>query len=492
MTAESDPGGFLLSLVTESFAVRALLGSLAAAALAAVLVGVGVLRTRRARRIAVLAPVLTAAVAAVASVGEAYLPQLWFATGAGVTGSLLEAFGEQRGLVTDRRIDVLVVAYALVLVVLGARRVLGAVAVRRTVRRGILVEPDRPLAREVARLADGLGLRPPTVRLVEACPGGAFTTGGRRAVVAIDPALLAGLDEMEREGLLAHELAHIRRRDTTLALLVGVFRDLAFFLPPLHLAVRWFRREQEEGADELASTHTGRPVALASSILKAWNCSRDRRALAGVCAAAAHGRVALPSGVLVPGPAMGESLKTITARIERLIARAPSPGRLRQCTEAGLALAALAAGTAAALTVPPWIATTFETDSLSFGYLAAPPEVPVEAPALATFRALTPATSEDTSPSSAGSTSYAGTTVTSLSGAGSGCPCVESQAQLRRREPAQGAGAPTRLSWGSADRPPWQVRATYRDATVRTARPLVLLSDTGPRVGVFLVSAAER
>jgi hypothetical protein len=108
MSSEGDPGGFLLSLATESFAVRALLGSLAAAGFAAVLVGAGLVRTRGARRLAVLAPVLTAAVAGVASIGEVYLPQLWLATGTGAEGSLLDALGEQRGLVTERGIDALI------------------------------------------------------------------------------------------------------------------------------------------------------------------------------------------------------------------------------------------------------------------------------------------------------------------------------------------------------------------------------------------------
>ncbi len=492
MPTQGDSGGFLLSLVTESFAVRALLGSLAAAGLAAILVGAGFVRTRRARRLTVLAPVLTAAAAAVASVGQVYLPQLWVATGTGASGALLDAFGEHRGLVTERGVDALILTYVLAVTALLSRRVAGAVRVHWTLRSGRAVRPEHQLQREVARLAAGMGVRPPGLLIVPGCPGGSFTTGTRRAVIAVDPEVVGRLDAREREGLLAHELAHVRRRDTALALVVGLFRDIAFFLPPLHLAVRWLRREQEEGADELASAYTGRPVALASSILKVWDCSRERKALAGVCAAVpgGAGTAALPSGVLAAGSSVGETVKTIAVRVERLIARAPAPTRLRQRAEAGLAAAAIVTGTTAALMVPAWIDTRLDGENLTFVYLSAPPVLPVESPALATFRSLTP--TADELPAVAAAQPDPAEIGSQPAPAGAGCPCVESRADLARREPAVGQSAPARLSWGSADRPAWDVRSRYGDAPVRTARPLVLLSDTGAQVGVFLVSAGER
>ena len=63
--------------------------------------------------------------------------------------------------------------------------------------------------------------------------------------------LVEQLDTRELEGLLAHELAHIARRDVPLNVAIGVIRDLTFFVPPLHLAARWLRQEQEHAADDL-------------------------------------------------------------------------------------------------------------------------------------------------------------------------------------------------------------------------------------------------
>ena len=136
--------------------------------------------------------------------------------------------------------------------------------------------------------------------------------------------------------------------------------------------------------------------------------------------------------------------------------------------------------------------TTWVAAGLAFatGAAGAPPEAPVEAPALATFRALTPPT---------GVASPTPTTeVVRRIGTGPStaradrCPCIGTQAQWRRGEGAGGADPPSRLSWGSADRPRGDVRSPGGDMAVRTARPLVLISDTGPRVGVFLVSPADR
>lgn len=483
-----DSAGFLLSLVTESFAARALLGSLAAAGLAALLVGTGAVRTSRARRLVLLTPVMTAAVAAVASVGEVYLPlQLWVATAAGTAaGTLLDVFGEPFGL-TPRGIDLLVVTYALIAAILMLRRLLGFAAVHRALRPGVPAAVDSVVAATTRRLANRMGLRSPRVVLLRRCPGGAFTAGARHAVIAVDPAVLARLDAHELEGLIAHELAHIARKDTHLGAVVGFLRDAAFFLPPLHLAARWLRREQEESADELASAHTGRPVALASSILKVWDSSGDRRSLSTVCSAVPYARparLALPSGVLV-GPTARSAVKLITARVERLIANLPAPTRLRRHAEVGVAAAVLVVGTSAALTIPAWIATDFEADSLSFLVLSARPAAPVESPAFTTFRALAPTEAAVSAPEPHSPHAVA------LASDAQRCTCVESRAELRAVEPATAPELPTGLGWGSPDRHAWEYRQPESDGSVRTARPLWTLSDDNAQVGFFLVSGGS-
>ncbi|MGI8872962.1 MAG: M56 family metallopeptidase [Egibacteraceae bacterium] len=493
-------GGFLLSLVTESFAVRALLGSLAALALAALMVRCGAVRSSRARRLLILAPVLTAALAGLASLrdAEAYLPQLWITTAAatgGAAGQFLDLLGDLRVMSHHRQMDLLVVAYIVVVGALLLRRVAGMVAVRSLLRRARPPVGSGSLVALAHDFAARMQVRVPRVVFLDACPGGAFTVGCRRPVVALDPALLQTLDAAEIEGLIAHELAHISRRDAPLGLVVGVFRDLTFFLPPLHLAGGWLRREQEESADELASVHTGRPAALASGILKVWDCSRAaRRGPQVTCAAVAGRRVALAWAVegSAADPPLRGAAKVISLRVERLIARTPAIPMWRRRAETVLAAAVLAAATTASLAVPGWLAAQHDADMLAFAYLTAQPATAVESPAFATFRQLAPPAIPAAQDSTTAAAASAGLEPLAATAAQRGqCPCVEGQAQLRQATPTTSAPAPAHMLWRSGEQRSWELDPLQREGRVRAARPLFTLSDSGPQVGFFLVGGTS-
>lgn len=489
-------GGFLLSLVTESFAVRALLGSLAAGALVALVVRCGVIRSSGARRLLILAPVLTAALAGLASIREAevYLPQLWVTTAAvtgGAAGQFLDLLGDLRVMSHHRQMDLLVVAYVAVVGVLLLRRAVGTLAVRRMLRRARPPVGHGSLVAVAHRYAGLMRVQVPRVVLLDSCPGGALTSGVRRPVVAIDPALLDALDDAEVEGLMAHELAHISRRDTLLGLVVGTFRDLTFFLPPLHLAVRWLRREQEESADELATTHTGRPAALASGILKVWDCSRSTRRMQVACSAVPGRRVALAGGGdgrSVETPLRGAA-KVISLRLERLITRAPVVPRWRRRAETMLAAGVLATATTASLAVPGWIVAQHDADMLAFAYLTAQPSTAAESPAFTTFRQLAPA--PDKSLAQQRVDEAASDMIAPHRASRSGpCPCVEDQAQLRQAVSA--AASPTaHMLWRTGEQHSWELDPLQREGSVRAARPLLTLSDSGPQVGFFLVGGTS-
>jgi Zn-dependent protease with chaperone function len=469
--------GFLLLLDTQSFAVRALLGSLAAAGLAAVAVRCGMVRSSRARRLLVLAPVLTAGGAAVASVGEEFLPQLLVpTTGAAPADRLLDLLNVT---ISQRELGLLFFAYAAVTGMLVTRRLAGLLVARRVLGRATAAEDERLWA-----IADSLTvsmrLRTPRLVLLPACPGGAFTVGTLRPLVAVDPQLLDALDDRELEGLVAHEFAHIRRRDTLLGLVIGLFRDVTFFLPPVHLAARWLRKEQEESADDLAALHTRRPVALASSILKVWDCSRGRRGLRVTCAAIGGVRLVAADGPRPASVPLSQTAKAVAVRVERLIAAGPLMTPWRRNAEVILAALVLLAGTSAAVMVPSYLATIRHVDALSFGYLVPPPQQPTEAPAFATFRALTPDSAQAADDSVSAALSPADPVERNA------CPCVETRTQLEQRVGA--SSAPKTHGWSDEDYRPYQLSEVGADAGVPAARPLWTLSDSGQQVGFFLVT----
>lgn len=176
----------------------------------------------------------------------------------------------------------------------------------------ITPEADPSLHREVAALAQAASLPMPRLYLIDMAVPNAFATGRneQKAVVAVTTGLLQLLDEQERRGVLAHELAHIKHRDilissiaATLAGAVSYLAQLAYFagmfgggakrddsgnnmfsmlalviLAPLiatilHLAVS---RSREYLADEGGARIAGDPRGLASALRKLHQYSRVR------------------------------------------------------------------------------------------------------------------------------------------------------------------------------------------------------------------------
>ena len=88
------------------------------------------------------------------------------------------------------------------------------------------VGPDHPLYRITARLADRAGLPMPKVYVIPDPSPNAFATGRNpdNAAVAATEGILRMLPENELEGVIAHELAHVKHRDiliSTIAATVG-------------------------------------------------------------------------------------------------------------------------------------------------------------------------------------------------------------------------------------------------------------------------------
>jgi heat shock protein HtpX len=147
---------------------------------------------------------------------------------------------------------------------------------------------EQPLLRSTAdRLAATLGVAPPRLYLLDdGFPRGlAVGRGPRSATIAVSTGLLGALPPDELEGVLAHELAHVRTRDVltqTFGVLFAVTlveasrvggwfsRALLFLLAPVASAFTHLllspRRELE--ADRLAAAATGKPHDLADALLR--------------------------------------------------------------------------------------------------------------------------------------------------------------------------------------------------------------------------------
>ncbi len=153
----------------------------------------------------------------------------------------------------------------------------------------------------IQMLADRAGVPMPKVYVMDNPQPNAFATGRNpdHAAVAATTGILQMLDRDELEGVMAHELAHVKNRDTltmtvtaTLAGAIGmlanfmgffgggVHRDgersnpvlaiALMFLAPLAAAVvqMAISRTREYSADRLGAQISGKPMALASALNK--------------------------------------------------------------------------------------------------------------------------------------------------------------------------------------------------------------------------------
>jgi heat shock protein HtpX len=101
----------------------------------------------------------------------------------------------------------------------GDRLVLGVSGARE------VTDEDQPqLVHVVREIALAAGVPAPRVYLIEDSAPNAFATGRdpRHASVAVTTGLLDKLDREELQGVVAHELSHVRNYDIRYALLVGV------------------------------------------------------------------------------------------------------------------------------------------------------------------------------------------------------------------------------------------------------------------------------
>jgi heat shock protein HtpX len=157
------------------------------------------------------------------------------------------------------------------------------------------VGPDHPLYRMVNRLAVRGGLPQPRVYIIPQASPNAFATGRnpKHAAVAATEGILRILSEEELEGVIAHELAHVKHRDI---LISSVAATIAAAIMMVSRFAMFFGggRSDERGANPivLLATIILAPIA-AMMIQAAISRSREFGADAGGAAIAGspHGLV---------------------------------------------------------------------------------------------------------------------------------------------------------------------------------------------------------
>ncbi len=150
------------------------------------------------------------------------------------------------------------------------------------------------------RLASRMGVARFVPVVISTRTHGPATIGWLRPIILLPPATLLGLTPQQLEAVLAHELAHIRRRDYLVNVLQMVVETLFFYHPAVWWASRRVRIERELCCDDLAVAACGDTLCYAQALTK---IARLR--------------------VTAPAMAMGATSNSLVRRIERLLGTPP-------------------------------------------------------------------------------------------------------------------------------------------------------------------------
>jgi len=155
------------------------------------------------------------------------------------------------------------------------------------------------LHRTVSRLSQQADLPKPTVAVADTQTPNAFATGRsqKSSTVAVTTGLLQSLDQAELEGVIAHELAHVKNRDVMVMTIASFLATIAMFIVRWgwlfgggrnrrggggvlaaiavsvvvwivsFVLIRALSRYREYAADRGAAVITGKPSALASALM---------------------------------------------------------------------------------------------------------------------------------------------------------------------------------------------------------------------------------
>ena len=177
--------------------------------------------------------------------------------------SLPAANGDWRGRL-QAQMPAIVAAWSAGALLLALRLLLGCRWVGRLRRRARL--PNSFWQGRFDELAVRVGLRAPVPLRLSETLDSPVAAGWWRPVVLVPAALVASMPVELLEALLAHELAHVRRRDYLVNLLQGAVETLLFYHPVVWWLSRRVRIEREQIADDLATRALGDPRQLALAL----------------------------------------------------------------------------------------------------------------------------------------------------------------------------------------------------------------------------------
>jgi TonB family protein len=187
---------------------------------------------------------------------------------------------------------------------------------------------DARLVRMCRDIADAHGLRR-RINLVQSSRPGVLMTWGYWPPKIMLPSDAAGWSDARAQAALAHELAHVKRRDWLLQMAAEVLRAIYWVSPPAWMTARRLRLESEQASDD--------------AVLSLGVDSRDYATeLVDLARTAARRRVWMPTAAMAQRSSLERRVK---AMLNTGISRRPTSSTFRVATACvAVAVATLVAG----------------------------------------------------------------------------------------------------------------------------------------------------
>ncbi|HSX24470.1 MAG TPA: M48 family metalloprotease [Candidatus Andersenbacteria bacterium] len=133
----------------------------------------------------------------------------------------------------------------------------------------VLPEQDPQLHRLVENLAITAGVPKPHIYIIDSPALNAFATGRdpQHASIAVTSGILQALNETELQGVLAHELSHVRNYDIRFGTLVAIFIGFIVILSDMVTRMTFFGGFRGNRDDRENNNQLGAVLALVSLVL---------------------------------------------------------------------------------------------------------------------------------------------------------------------------------------------------------------------------------
>jgi bla regulator protein blaR1 len=134
----------------------------------------------------------------------------------------------------------------------------------------------------VQRFAERMGIHKPVHIYISDLISSPVTIGFLRPIILMPIAAMSNLTVKQVEAVLLHELAHIRRHDYFINLLINFIHTILYFNPFVKLFAKTIEREREKSCDEIVMQFPYDPHGYASAllVLEKNNFMRQRMAVA--------------------------------------------------------------------------------------------------------------------------------------------------------------------------------------------------------------------